>query len=649
MSLSDQTIVRAAIHPGIGVARVGNDESAFFIGPEVTSPPVEAPNFYRTSQGTLKRQAARFRIYGYNAAGDVVAELTASNAQIGWQVHLANRKSDWFHFITAMDIPESADLVVTRRNPDISSHEREQLIIDPGPRRISGADCKGPSYAFNSGKFKATNVYLGELQTDAQGRLLVLGGYGKSESPSGKPPFDRANPDSFNNAADWYDDIADGPVHATVTLDGKDIPVESAWVITAPPNYAPDLVSWRTMNDLLIDVYTQNGWLPVPETTSFRHHVLPQLQRLSTLQWVNKGFAALFGKGCPMDFNDPAFIEKLSHLPPEPSLDAYKQLRHQILNSFRPFHPATNEPRLWPFIYGDNYGGDLFQASPNTMLALPSLQQMHLQRWASGNFINDWNTHCLPPQELEDVPLAEQPAMLDQAAMHFCLADAFHPGCELTWPMRHPSLYCKPYRIRENTQGEKTSQWGKTLNQSQVMATDGPLYAQVAGGLTRWMGIPWQGDTAFCRSGYEVEYDIYLPTFWPARVPNTVLTEHDYHIVMDTNRTREERIAAYHRRASWNRFIDTAGKTADVMEKMIAHFAQQGIVEARKGISNDPDFPEVMYVENTTFAETPHLLKAALDTSQLTERGAKAVEAGWHSEEQLDNALRLRQRQKVDE
>ena len=37
---------------------------------------------------------------------------------------------------------------------------------------------------------------------------------------------------------------------------------------------------------------------------------------------------------------------------------------------------------------------------------------------------------------------------LDKAALHFCLADAFHPGCELTWPMRHASLYSAPFRIR---------------------------------------------------------------------------------------------------------------------------------------------------------------------------------------------------------
>ncbi len=645
----DQVIVRAAIHPGIGVARVGNAETDFFIGPEVTTPPAAPQGFYRTAQGSLKRQAARFRIYGYNAAGDVVRELISDNAEIQWNVHVANRKADWFYFITAMDIPETANQVLNRRNTDIKGSARAGLVIDPGVRSISGNSTSGPQYRFDSGKFKDVTVDLGELQTDANGRLLFLGGRGKSASPSGKPPFDTANPDSFNNAADWYDDMSDGPVNATVSINGKTIPVDGSWVICAPPNYAPDVIGWRTMYDLMIDVYTQNGWLPVPAVTSFSKDVLPQLQRLANLQWVNKGFATLFGKGCPMDFESQAFIAKLAQKPANVNDDAYGELRRQLLNTFRPYQPKINDPRLWPWIYGDDFGGDLFQDSPNTMLALPSLQQMHLQRWAAGKFDNDWQPDQKPPQQLSDVPLAEQPAMLDQAAMHFCLADAFHPGCEMTWPMRHASLYRQPFRIRENPRLENPNEWGSTLNQQEALAPDGPVYAQVAGGITRWMGLPWQGDTAYCRSGYDPEYDSFVPTFWPARVPNWVLTENDYQIVIDECRPRNERIAAYSRRESWNRFIDTAQKIPAIMEKMIADFGKQGIIEARPGVPNDPDFPSVIYVENVAYTETPKLLAAALVHAEAGTRESKIRQAGWASEQHLQDAIRLRQRKRVDE
>src|SRR5712691_7988764 len=102
-----QGIVKAAIHPAIGVARLGNSENEFFMGPEVTDPLPERPGFYRDKAGALKRQAARFRIYGLNAEGAVVAELTPQNASIEWTVHLANKKSAWYQFQLALDIPEA--------------------------------------------------------------------------------------------------------------------------------------------------------------------------------------------------------------------------------------------------------------------------------------------------------------------------------------------------------------------------------------------------------------------------------------------------------------------------------------------------------------------------------------------------------------
>lgn len=641
----DAVIVRAAIYPGIGVARVGNAETEFYIGPEVSEPPSAPKGFYRTSEGTLKREAARFRLYGYNAAGEVVRELTSDNADIEWTAHIANRKADWFHFITAMDIPESKNLTVTPRNPEIKGAARSTLAIDPGPRSISGASVSGAEYRFDNGEFKSEKIYLGELQTDEKGRLLFLGGHGKSASPSGKPPYTPTDPDSFNNAADWYDDMSDGPVSASVHINGKPVPVEDAWVICTPPNYAPDVIGWRTMYDLMMDVYTQNGWLAVPETTSFSEHVLPQLKRLSNLQWVNKGFATMFGKGGPMNFENPDFIAKLAQTP-QNGIDPYAELRQQMLNSFRPFQPTMNDPRLWPWLYGDDFGGDLFQDSPDTMLALPSLQQLYLQRWAAGDFINDWQPDATAPKTLNDVPLAEQPAMLDKAAMHFCLADAFHPGCEMTWPMRHASLYEKPFRIRRSPTPEKPNQWGSQLTQQSVLAPNGPLFGQVPGSLTRWMGLPWQGDTAYCRSGYDTSYDLYLPSFWPARVPNTILTEADYEIVIDDKQPRMARIAAFSRRANWDRFIDHLGGNvvAKVMDVMIADFAKQGIVEARPGVKNDPDFPETIYVEDNTYTEMPDRLTKALSSPATRARDAQLEESGWSDEDYRQDVIRLRQR-----
>src|SRR5215204_2034871 len=166
----DTTIVRAAIHPSIGVARVGNSEDEFYIGPEVVEPLPEPPGFYKDPKGALKREAARFRIYGYNASGEAVAELTADTADIKWTVHVANKKAAWYQFQLALDIPEAAS--TSRLNPEPSllrnftEVKREKLTIDPGPRSIRGRNKGGKEYSFDTGKFFEKEVYLGELRTD---------------------------------------------------------------------------------------------------------------------------------------------------------------------------------------------------------------------------------------------------------------------------------------------------------------------------------------------------------------------------------------------------------------------------------------------------------------------------------------------------
>ena len=178
-------IVRAAIYPAIGIAGMGNSESEFFLAPEVNEPLREPPGFYRDPTGALKRQAVRFRVYGLNTAGTPVAELTAENAEIRWTVHLANKKSAWYQFQIALDIPEAASAPPSwPRNMTIA--DRGSLVIDPGARHVAGADIMGgPDHTFDTGQFLGTKVYIGEICTDTKGRLIVLGGRSKSASHNG--------------------------------------------------------------------------------------------------------------------------------------------------------------------------------------------------------------------------------------------------------------------------------------------------------------------------------------------------------------------------------------------------------------------------------------------------------------------------------
>lgn len=586
---ADRTVVRAAIHPAIGIARVGNSEEHYLIGPEVDTPPPREPGSFKDRTGALMRQAARFRVYGYNAAGEVVVELTAENADIRWSAHVANRKAAWYEFQIALDIPEASrpDAQPTRlRNADVLGSERDQLAIDPGPRTIHGSDRSGPQYRFASGQFCGKRVYLGELRTDDAGRLLFLSGRGVSASSDGSPATTFANNDK------WHDDVCDGPVTAEVAVEGRPIPVDPAWVVVAPPNYAPDVVGVRTMYDLLYDAYVRCGWLAFPRPVSFSRHILPVLQRLTGLQWVNHGFAARFGFGGSEHFLEPGYLERLSSPLPE-----HAELRRQVWAAFRQWQRDGESPVPWPWLYGDSMSLPPVSERQHTMLTETQLSL--LERWAAGEFEADLDPDALPPRAIEEVPLSEQPATLDRAALTFCLADAFHPGCEMTWPMRHTSMYMAPFRLRHRPIGDVEPTWGTKLTPEAAMSANGPLYGQSPGSISRWMAVPWQTDTASCLSGYDPgyghRYDPYLPTFWPARVPNQVLTARDYHAVMDRSRPLPERRTAFERRAVWLRWLQ--GPYTMQINQMVRDFGKLGVVETHPGPDNG-EFPTQILVES---------------------------------------------------
>ncbi len=588
---TDLTIVRAAIHPAIGVARVGNSREfdGFFVGPEVLAAPALPSGDYKDQHGAIKRQAAQFRIYGYNAANEVVAEVTADNADIQWTVHLANKKAAWYEFQLALDIPEastSAPPDSARRNKSVVGSNRSKLVIDPGPRTIQGRDQHGTAFQFTGGKFFQLDVPLGELRTDGRGHLFVLGGHGVSQSRTG------ANPVTFANNDDWCDDTSDGPVDAKVVINGTEIPVEGAWVIVAPPNYAPSLLTVRTMYDLLYDLMVHWGLLQAPAKVSFQSHIRPIFEGLSGLQWVNQGFASMFGAGSSFNFQD--ILPQLAD-----GSSGNAAFRQNIYRHFR--NPGSSQlgKDLWPMFYGDALDS-LTTLVPDSsvtvrqgLASLSDLQLEWLKRWADGDFISDAAPSMLT--SLADAALAEQPHMLDEASLAYCLADAFHPGCELTWPMRIQHLYSKAFRIKRRPAGSPAPDFGDVLTPAQAVSATGPLNGSVAGDLTKWMAVPWQTDTASCLSGYSFfRTGASLPTFWPARVPNDVLRAIDYKILMDTSKAVAERRTAFSRRLNWLRGF--SGN--DDIVRMVTEFHKLGIVEEQPGPDDLPGIPSRVWVES---------------------------------------------------
>lgn len=599
-------IVSAAIYPPIGVCRMGNSPDEYFIGPEVTEPQAMPNGFYRDASGALKRQAARFRIYGLNAKGVPVKELTAENAKIEWHAHIANQKSSWYEFQLALDIPEAESAPPSLlRNATVS--DRKALTIDPGPASISGCNTRGDAL---SGVFMDRSVYLGEMRTDDKGRLIMLGGHGKSASYDGSVAV------TFANNEGWHDDTSDGPVNADVEYLGVKLNVQPAWVITAPPDYAPMQKSVRTMWDLMRDTAITAGMLPRPAAPSFTHDILPIFQRMSNLEWVNAGFAAAFGFNGPFNFSTPEWLRRLSDPTP-----ANREMRKVLANNFRHFEVDSWSPVPWPWLYGDAMNIPSAH-TPRQYTELTPTQLTFLDQWAAGEFIADYNPEQAPIRTLDEVPEPLQPDMLTRAAMEFCLADAFHPGCEMTWPMRQSGLYQTAYRLKPAPAGWQEPNYGPQLNSDVTTLPSGPIQGgQLPGSITRWMAVPWQTDTASCRSGYEPTYDPYVPTFWPARVPNQVMSEEQYQIVTNPALETGLRLQAFANRANWLEPLGLDQSYTEQINHMIHHFDEMGVVEFRPGVTGDPQFPTVMQVEH----QKPDMHSGAADALQARNNGKTAT------------------------
>lgn len=387
------------IHPGIGIARIGDSEEGFFIGPEIPGRgPVELNaahdeqpvTSFKDGNFRVKRQAARFRIFSYEQSDDGSLtnprEVTANDAEITWTVQLANRKAA---------ARESPPPLPNRplRNPQ--QQNRARLEITPSPRSVSGRNLQGPS--FDDGSFEDTPVYLGELRTDNDGRLLVLGGRGRSRSiPANQPISDFAN----NNF--WHDDVSDGTVRARVKVQGQAVvevsPENSAWVIVAPPDFAPMLGGIVTLYDIMYQVAVERNWVQPPAMPSFRNDILPLLERASGLRWVHDW---TYWSGVPRDW------AALSN-PANPS-----DIREVALG--------------------------LIENNPLNDVRLTRTQKGLMDAWVAGNFIDDFN----------QVPAAGAitPEGLDRAPLLSSVGAGFFPGIEAGELTTDDSIYSGPFRF----------------------------------------------------------------------------------------------------------------------------------------------------------------------------------------------------------
>ncbi|MGX1886947.1 LodA/GoxA family CTQ-dependent oxidase [Streptomyces sp. NPDC055287] len=526
MNLDD--VARCEIHPTIGVARLGNSPDGFFIGPEAPGIPPNPSGGFKDSDGRIKRQAARFRVYAYDRTGTVLGELTSAEAQIAWAAELANAKGEWFKFAGRFR-ESTADS--NRRNRHIDPADpaaRARLVIRPGPRSVTGPSQDGSDARFDTGTFLGTPVPLGELRTDEAGRLLVLGGFGTSASV--KP----ANPLSdFANNDFWFDDVSDGPVSATVRLgpQGRQVPVTSAWCCVTTPDYAPSTPSLVTLYDVALEVARASGGLPPPPEVSFTRDIYPLLARPVGFAWVNKSARTMHGDP-RRNFLTPARLARLSSNAP-----ADARARQTVFGRLRTpgLVDDTSQANegFMPVLSGD--GGDQELNEPRTWLTLLPGQYARMQRWAAGDFLADW-TGVPAPLPFEALEPADQPHALVRAALETASGGGFFPGIEMTYIADRQATWVAPFRLREDL---------------------------VAGDVTKYMALPWQADFYMC-----------MDHWWPASRPDEVLPEsaHDV-LVQDAAGAFQE----------WDRGIGDGGNAKAGMNEMVVKWSTLGFVVARPG------------------------------------------------------------------
>jgi len=534
----------------------------------------------RDRPGMLKRQGARFKIYQYQD-GDTYSYPSASGEEvvigslvdgktvkdIVWTVHLANKKANCWEIDEAAN--EGLNLyrdgsTPPLRNPDFppapdpSDLGRiRKLVIDAGPRAIQATVNGAKGLAFDkdtvasywsstTGKIEQQEKYpksfpasgggsyspssqaieyLGHLQTEKNGRLVVLGAFGKAcgfDNDGNPDPNAALDMDVDNN--NWLDDTADGPVSAVLIFDDDTVQeIEgSAWVVSTDPAYAPQTLNIVTLWD---NVYTT--WL---EQMGLDSNVYSGGNYLDS-------FAPHFST-LVFPMLNAAHMQMWNASLPEKAIDAHKQV-------FELTEEAPEFPIL-SFIRKPDKDDEIEVGAPlmplslgdfaKSFLTITPTQYFFMEQWVAGKCVGAAPTTLSPGEQLDKTILVN------------CLGGRFSPGIDLTFIVTDTNLYNKdwqnpsigPFRIN----GRKLDY--STVSQDVPLLGVGyiPLRAHPVepGDLCKFMSIPWHTDYNSCAThtpapnpgGDITEENVYSGTVntsmfwsWPAQRPVSVYTFDD--------------------------------------------------------------------------------------------------------------------------
>lgn len=130
MSFDASKVHHIGIYPTIGIARVGNSTASeegegWYVGPEVPGRDDTPPGGFKDKDYRVKRQAARFRVYAFDEANNVLCEATPDKGfKTEWKVQVANKKASWYAFMGKHQPGAFKPGSSTLRNPNVQPDVR---------------------------------------------------------------------------------------------------------------------------------------------------------------------------------------------------------------------------------------------------------------------------------------------------------------------------------------------------------------------------------------------------------------------------------------------------------------------------------------------------------------------------------------------
>ncbi|MDJ0659642.1 MAG: LodA/GoxA family CTQ-dependent oxidase [Crocosphaera sp.] len=489
------------IFPAIGVARVGNSPE-YYLAPETTGelPSGTFPDDFRDANQLMKRQGVKFRVYCYpEAGGDPYEVIPGENGvdRIEWTVHLANKKAVWHNFEPVKGegtYPPTSPL----RNSSISdpAERATKLITDPGPRTLTGANQtaefsrsstppEGYVMTFPPTTLSPNQIdSLGEIYTDTQGQLIVVGGYGNSGTDLTYPP---ANDIDYVNNDNWWDDTSDGPVSAKVVLsNGDTVEAATAWVAVTPPRFAPEIVPQITMYDVIFDVAVRTFPDYRPDIhnngdyqTTYQTHPESEVQRILDRAYP---YGAV---------SKDVMQHKFKYG------DSLSNNYYGLMRSPEQANELGSGPAFMPMLSGDGSANSVVGTDKESKYVTFTETQMFF----ATQYNQGITTTTEPPETVPDA--------LTRAALENCSGAAFAPGIEMTWFARRSEIYAEPFRLKKRDYDYPLS----------VEAT--PIEEGLEpGDFTKFMALPWQADFNECAVQKPLQnINSDYVNWWPAQRP----------------------------------------------------------------------------------------------------------------------------------